>query len=97
MHSLDYGQAGCWKTRRRHGDRILVHVQVQFGAWLRQIRHERGISQERLAELAGLHRTYVSSIELGKVQVSIRIAEQLAKALELPLSELWRDIEQDRA
>jgi DNA-binding XRE family transcriptional regulator len=54
------------------------------------------LSQEDFADKAGIHRTYVSSIELGKVQVSIRIAEQLSRALESPLSRIWKQVESDR-
>jgi transcriptional regulator with XRE-family HTH domain len=71
-------------------------IEILFGNAVRKRRKELGLSQEDFADKAGIHRTYVSSIELGKVQVSIRIAAQLAEALELPLSELWRDIEQDQ-
>ena len=68
-----------------------------FGDAVRKRRQEMGLSQEDFADKAGIHRTYVSSIELGKVQVSIRIAAQLAEALEIPLSELWRDIERGQS
>ena len=56
-----------------------------------------GLSQEDFADKASIHRTYVSSIELGKVQVSIRIAAQLAEALDVPLSEIWKEIESRQA
>ena len=69
-------------------------IEQVFGIAVRKRRQEMGLSQEEFADKAGIHRTYVSSIELGKVQVSIRIAAQLAEALEVPLSELWREIEQ---
>jgi transcriptional regulator with XRE-family HTH domain len=72
-------------------------IEILFGNAVRKRRNELGLSQEDFADKAGIHRTYVSSIELGKVQVSIRIAAQLAEALELPLSELWRNIEQLQA
>lgn len=52
------------------------------------------ISQEAFADLAGIHRTYISSIELGKVQVSINIAQKLADTLNTPLSVIWKEIEQ---
>ena len=68
-----------------------------FGDAVRKRRQEMGLSQEDFADKAGIHRTYVSSIELGKVQVSIRIAAQLAEALEIPLSDLWRDIEREQS
>ncbi len=63
-------------------------VLVQFGKHLREIRHRRGISQEKLAELAGLHRTYVSGIERGKRNISLANIERLATALGVPMSDL---------
>ena len=68
-------------------------IEEMFGEAVRRHRQKMGISQEDFADKAGIHRTYVSSIELGKVQVSIGIAFKLANALEIPLSRLWRDIE----
>lgn len=73
----------------------MQHIEVIFGQVVRQRRNELGLSQEDFADKAGIHRTYVSSIELGKVQVSIRIAQQLATALETPLSKLWKDVERE--
>ena len=71
-------------------------IEILFGQVVRQYREELGISQEEFAEKAGIHRTYVSSIELGKVQISIVIAQKLADALEVPLSRLWKDVERRR-
>ena len=71
-------------------------IEALFGAAIRRRRNQLGLSQEDFADKARIHRTYVSSIELGKVQVSIRIAEQLATALEMPLSRLWKEIERNR-
>lgn len=51
------------------------------------------MSQEDFADEAGIHRTYVSSIELGKVDVSISIAYKIACALKLPLSSLFKEVE----
>jgi len=64
-----------------------------FGVAIRRHRELLGLSQEAFADQAGIHRTYVSSIELGKVQVSISIAHQLAEALGTPLSNIWKEIE----
>ncbi len=72
-------------------------IEIRFGKEVRAQREQQGLSQEAFAVQAGIHRTYVSSIELGKVQVSIRIAQQLADALGVPLSRLWKTIEADRA
>lgn len=51
------------------------------------------MSQEDFAEKAGIHRTYVSSIELGKVSVGIEVANQLALALGRRLSDLVKEAE----
>jgi transcriptional regulator with XRE-family HTH domain len=72
----------------------MQRIEVLFGRAVRRRRTELGLSQEDFADKAGIHRTYVSSIELGKVQISIRIAYQLAVALQIPLSRLWKEVEQ---
>lgn len=67
-----------------------------FGAEVRRRRLKMGVSQEAFAEIAGVHRTYISGIELGKVSVSIDVAQKLADALETPLSSIWRTVEKKR-
>ena len=52
--------------------------------------HGRAIPQEGLAELAGLHRTYVRSVERGERHIAVDHMEALANALELDISELLR-------
>jgi transcriptional regulator with XRE-family HTH domain len=69
----------------------LADVQIRFGERLRAVRQQRGISQEKLAELAGLHRTYVSSIERGERNVSLVNIERLAAALGVAMGELMPD------
>ncbi len=73
----------------------MQNIEVAFGMVVRKRRLELGLSQEDFADKAGIHRTYVSSIELGKVQVSIGIAQQLARALETPLSRLLKQVESE--
>jgi transcriptional regulator with XRE-family HTH domain len=70
--------------------------EVIFGKTVRKYREKLGLSQEDFAAKAEIHRTYVSSIELGKVQVSIVIAQKLSDALEVPLSKIFRDVERTR-
>ncbi len=53
----------------------------KFGERVRELRVKKGLSQEQLAELSGLHRTYISSLELGKRNVSLVNIYALAKAL----------------
>lgn len=63
-------------------------VLIRFGQRMRTLREKKGISQEKLAELAGLHRTYVSSVERGERNISLLNIERLALALAVPLSKL---------
>jgi transcriptional regulator with XRE-family HTH domain len=56
-------------------------------------REKLGLSQESFAERANVHRTYISSVELGKVNVGIEVANSLASALGIRLSELVRRAE----
>ena len=63
-------------------------VLVRFGQAVRDRRIEKELSQEGLAELADLHRTYVADIERGGRNVSMKNIEKLARALSLSIAEL---------
>lgn len=67
----------------------------EFGIAVRRKRHKLNLSQEDFADKADIHRTYVSSIELGKVDVGIGTAYKLAAALGLPLSTLIKEAERN--
>ena len=62
---------------------------------IRRRRHRLKFSQEDFAEKADVHRTYISSVELGKVSVGIGVAYRLAKALGMPLSRLLQEAERE--
>ena len=64
-----------------------------FGRAIRREREKLHLSQEDFAERADVHRTYISSIELGKVSVGIEVANSLAGALRMKLSDLVRRAE----
>jgi transcriptional regulator with XRE-family HTH domain len=59
-----------------------------IGLAIREVREDRGLSQERLAEIAGLHRTYVSSVERGQRNISLENIHKLALALGVSMTEL---------
>ncbi len=63
-------------------------LQRAIGLAIRQVREDRNLSQERLAELAGLHRTYVSSVEQGHRNISIENIYKIANALGVSITEL---------
>ena len=68
-------------------------ISKAFGRVVRSRREKRGLSQEELAALAGIHRTYVSSIELGKVRLGLDIAKKVADGLGVALSNLLVEAE----
>ncbi|OGH94280.1 MAG: transcriptional regulator [Candidatus Magasanikbacteria bacterium RIFOXYD2_FULL_41_14] len=58
-------------------------IQTKFGNRLRELRKQKSLSQEDLAFKSGLHRTYISDIERGSRNLSIKNIEKIAKALGL--------------
>ena len=66
----------------------------RFALNLRRAREQRNLSQEALADAAGLHRTYVGSVERGERNISIDNIERLANAVGLSPAELLKVIEQ---
>ena len=62
-----------------------------FGRQVRHLRYELDLSQEMLAERAGLHRTYVSSLERGQRNVGLDNILRLAKALDVAPGALFED------
>lgn len=65
-----------------------LDIAEKFGARVRERRTALGLSQEAFAGKCGLDRTYVSGIERGKRNVSLRNIEIIAKALGTSISEL---------
>jgi len=65
-----------------------MSVTRRVGANLRRAREGLGISQEELADRAGLHRTYVSGVERGVRNPTVTVLEKLAKALKVKPSTL---------
>ncbi len=67
----------------------MVDPRKQFGSALRAARVQRGLSQEQLASLANLHRTYVGAVERGERNISLLNIWKLAKALDCAPSDLF--------
>ena len=64
-----------------------------FGTNVRKYRNERGISQEKLAELSGLHRTYISDIERFQRSIALENIQRIADALEVETYKLFLEKE----
>lgn len=66
-------------------------LQERFGQKVRAVRKKKGVSQEKMAQLAGIDRTYASGIERGLRNVSLSTVEKLAKALGVKMARLMPD------
>jgi transcriptional regulator with XRE-family HTH domain len=67
-------------------------IKVKFGQRVKELRVAIGYSQEKLAEISDLDRTYIPGIEAGKRNVSIVVIEKIAKAFKINISELLKNI-----
>lgn len=67
-------------------------ILVRFGARVRKLRVERGLSQEKFAAVCGLDRTYVGGIERGERNVALRNVAALAQGLGVTLSQLMKGL-----
>jgi transcriptional regulator with XRE-family HTH domain len=70
------------------GEIKMADIREILGTKIRKVRQKKKMSQEGLAFESGLHRTYISDIERGSRNVSIKNIEKIAKALEISLKEL---------
>lgn len=68
---------------------IETDIEYRFGKAVRRRRRELDISQEELAERSGLHRNYISSIESGTRNPSLKNIEKLVKGLETSITEFF--------
>jgi len=65
-------------------------IRNKFGKRVRELRKQKGWSQEDLADKAGLHRTYVGTVERGEQNISIDNIEKIAKTLGRSLEYLFK-------
>ena len=63
-------------------------IRAKFGKHLRKLRQENDLTQEELADKAGMHFTYIGQIERGKRNPSLVNLERLAKALKIDAGKL---------
>lgn len=68
-------------------------ISKHFGTVLRALRTEAGLTQERLAERATVHPTYIGLVERGLRNCSLDVADQISKSLGVPLSEMLEQAE----
>lgn len=66
-----------------------MKIEEKFGARVKEIRLKKGFSQEALANEAGIDRTYMTSVENGKRNISIQNIEKIITALNISFSEFF--------
>ena len=65
-------------------------ILLRFGINVQEQRRSRQLSQEQLAELAGVHRTYIGMIERAEKNITLRNMERIANALHVPVTDLLK-------
>lgn len=68
-------------------------ILLLFGHNVQRLRNEQEISQEKLAELAGVHRTYIGMIERAEKNITLCNIERIAKALKVEIKDLLEPYE----
>lgn len=67
-----------------------VEIEQRFGMRIREIRHLQQLSQEELAFRCGLSKNYVSDVERGTRNITLKVIEKFARGLDISLSDLFR-------
>lgn len=67
-------------------------ILVEFGKRLRDIRHTKGISQEKFALSINMDRTYYASVESGKRNISLNNIKKISEGFEISLEELFKGL-----
>ena len=65
------------------------NIRIQFGQKVQRLRNEKGLSQEQLAEIAHVHRTYIGMIERAEKNITLLNIEKIAKALKVNIKDLF--------
>lgn len=74
-------------------DQPELALQRALGDRIRELRKKAGYSQEGFADAAGVHRTYMGTLERGEANVSLGNLQKISKALGITLSELFKTVE----
>jgi transcriptional regulator with XRE-family HTH domain len=67
----------------------------KFGTLVQRLRHEKGLSQDRFAEVCSIDRTHMGKIERGEVNVTVATTLKLVRGLDLSLSSFFSELERE--
>lgn len=76
-------------NENKHSNSLLLWL----GKKIKQLRHNKGVSQEELADIVGVHRTYIGMIERGEKNITILTLSKFVKALDTDLATLLQGAE----
>lgn len=69
----------------------MENIKILFGTRVKQLRLEQGLSQEKLANIAGIDRTYIAQVENGKRNISIENIKKICDGLDVTLGNFFLD------
>lgn len=69
----------------------MENIKQLFASNVRNYRHMKNLTQEKLADLSGLHRTYISAVEREERSISLDNIEKIANALNIEVYKLFKD------
>ena len=87
INSLWIGQSDIYRLYMEA--RGMSDIAKIIGQRIRNYRTQKGLSQEKLAELAGCHPTYIGQLERGEKNATLESVEKIASAMDISLSELF--------
>lgn len=67
----------------------MENIKITFGLKIKELRKQKSYSQDQLAKLASIDKSYISLIENGKSNVSLQVMNKLAKAFEIEVHKLF--------
>ena len=88
MYGTQFGVAFCYVSHHALWVERDANLLI-LGARVRALRTEKGLSQEKLADLSHVHRNFIGFIERGERNVGVRTIIALAQAMELPPSAIF--------
>lgn len=71
-------------------------LMVDIGITITKLRNDKKLSQERLSELAEIHRTYLSEVEGGKRNPTLVVLKRIVDSLGLSMSEFFKIVEEEK-
>lgn len=76
----------------RKGVIVMSDINILIGERIRNFRKKQNLSQDKLAEKAGLHNTYIGQVERGEKNITMESLEKIVNALQISFEELFRNI-----